>query len=315
MNDFRIDGLDKPVSQLIMGSDYFSPDVYELVCRNLDNFTAIGGNTIDTAFGYSGGKSEMAIGMWIEERGNRDQIRVWTKGAGPSEDAIYRVNPKVIREELEISLERLRTDYVDLYALHRDDPGLPVGPIVEVLNALVEEGKIGAFGGSNWTWQRLEEANRYAASHGLRGFSFSSPNLSLAKAQEPYWVTCVSADEEMLSWHERTGMPLLSWSSQARGFFTGRFTPEDRSDADLVRVFYNDGNWERYRRAEQLAGEKHVNTIQIALAYVLNQPFRCGAIIGPRNEQEMNSCHQATTIELSREELDWLDLSNDRVKE
>jgi aryl-alcohol dehydrogenase-like predicted oxidoreductase len=312
MNYFKIEGLDQPVSQLIMGSDYFAPDVYELVSRNLDAFLAIGGNTIDTAFVYSGGKSEEAIGMWLEERRNRDQVRVWTKGAAP-QDGVLCVNRKVIREELEISLERLRTDFVDLYALHRDDPSLPVGPIVEALNELLEEGKIRTFGGSNWTWQRLEVANAYAAAHGLRGFSFNSPNLSLAKAQEPYWIDCVSVDEETARWHEKTGMPILSWSSQARGFFTGRFTPEDRSDADLVRVFYNDDNWERYRRAEQMARDKNVTTIQIALAYVLNQPFPCGALIGARNEQEMKSCHEATEIRLTREEMTWLDLSSEQV--
>ncbi len=91
-------------------------------------------------------------------------------------------------------------------------------------------------------------------------------------------------------------MPLFSWSSQARGFFTGRFTPEDRSNEDLVRVFYNDENWERYRRAEQLAKEKGVETIQISLAYVLNQSFPAAAIIGPQNHKEMVSCREAANI-------------------
>jgi aryl-alcohol dehydrogenase-like predicted oxidoreductase len=305
MNYLQVQGLDSPVSQLIMGSDYFAPDVYELVCQNLDAFMRLGGNTIDTAYVYSGGKSEVAIGMWMEERRNRDKIRIWTKGATPRNGA-PRVNREAIREELNISLERLRTEYVDLYALHRDDPSAPVGPIVEALHELVEEGKIRAFGGSNWTWQRMQEANRYAAANGLKGFTFSSPNLSLAKAQDPYWENCVSVDEETAQWHEKMRLPLLSWSSQARGFFTGRFTPEDRSDKDLVRVFYNDANWARYYRAEEMAKDKNATTIQIALAYVLNQPFPCAAIIGPRNEQEMNSCHEATEIKLTKEELRWL---------
>ena len=307
MKMLSIDGLAKPVSQLIMGSDYFSPEVYELVCNNLDSFTDIGGNTIDTAFIYCGGKSEQAIGMWMEERGNRDQIRVWTKGGHPNQHG-PQVNRVAARAELETSLERLRTDYIDLYALHRDAPDVEVGAILEMLNELVEEGKIHAFGGSNWTWQRLEEANAYAELHGLRGFSFSSPNLSLAKAQEPYWTDCISADDETLSWHKRVGLPIMSWSSQARGFFTGRFTRDDRSNEDLVRVFYNDANWERYDRAAQLADKKGVTTIQIALAYVLNQPFPTAAIIGPQNRAEMESCKDAAAIVLTPEEVAWLDL-------
>ncbi|WP_274649710.1 aldo/keto reductase [Paenibacillus humicola] len=307
MRTIALPGLKMNVTQLIMGSDYFSPDVYDLVRDNLDAFTAIGGNTIDTAYIYSGGRSEQAIGMWLEERGNRASINVWTKGAHPNKEGV-RVKKEFIDEELKISLDRLRTDYVDLYALHRDDPNVPVGHILEALNEHVEAGRILCFGASNWSTARLEEANRYAAEHGLRGFDFSSPNLSLAKAKEPYWKDCVSVDEPMMKWHEQSGLPIFSWSSQARGFFTGRFTPEDRSDADLVRVFYNDENWERYRRAEQLGKEKGKSTIQIALAYVLNQSFPTGAIIGARNKAEMESCLDATTIELTREEIEWLDL-------
>lgn len=80
----------------------------------------------------------------------------------------------------------------------------------------------------------------------------------------------------------------------------------------MVRVFYSDDNWERYRRAEQLAKEKQVETIQIALAYVLNQPFPTGAIIGPKNRKEMLSCAAGAAIELTPEEIAWLDLSADQ---
>jgi aryl-alcohol dehydrogenase-like predicted oxidoreductase len=309
MEYIKVEGLEKPVSQLIMGSMEFTPERFDEVCQTLDIFTAAGGNTIDTAYGYAEGKSERAIGNWIEERRNREQIQVWTKGAAPDNGIIHRVNREVIRRDLEISLERLKLDCVDLYALHRDDPSLPVGPIVEALNELREEGKIRAFGGSNWTWERLAEANGYAVSHGLVGFTFSSPNLSLAKAKEPYWIDCVSADEETVKWHKKSRMPLFSWSSQARGFFSGRFTPEDRSDSDVVRVYYNDDNWERYRRAGEMAREKGVSAIQIALAYVLNQPFPCCAIVGPRNDGEMSSCLKAMEIKLTEEEMNWLDLN------
>ncbi|WP_374017350.1 aldo/keto reductase [Paenibacillus thiaminolyticus] len=307
MKMLEIHGLDQPVSRLIMGSDFFTPETYGHVARVLDDFTALGGNTIDTAYIYCGGKSEQAIGMWLEERQNRKDIRIWTKGGHPNQDG-KQVNRQAIRDQLDESLERLRTDYVDLYALHRDDPDVEVAVILDILNELVEEGKIQAFGGSNWSWQRLQEANRYAEANGLRGFSFSSPNLSLAKAKEPYWPDCISADAETIGWHRRTGLALLSWSSQARGFFTGRYTREDCLDPDLVRVFYNDANWERYDRASKLAASKGVETIQIALAYVLHQPFPTGAIIGARNRKELESCFAAARLSLTEPEIAWLDL-------
>lgn len=309
MNKITIQGTAKPVSQLIMGSDFFRLDNPEEVDRVLAAYRNIGGNTIDTAHIYCSGESEQALGRWMEDNNNRDEIVILTKGAhhdskGP------RVNREAIYSDLMTSLERLRTESIELYALHRDDPSVPVGPILEALNEHIEAGRVQAIGASNWTHQRLQEANDYASSHGLAGFTFSSPNLSLAKANEPFWPGCVSADAETLSWHEQHQLPLLSWSSQARGFFTGRFTPDNLDNKDLVRVFYSDANWERLRRAEQLAKDKGATPIEIALAYVLNQSFPTCALIGARNEAEMNSCHAGAQLKLSREELSWLDLSS-----
>ena len=91
---------------------------------------------------------------------------LFTKGAHHDQNG-PRVNPEAIRHDLMTSLERMRTDYIDLYALHRDDPATPVGVIVEALNEHLEAGRIRAFGGSNWTHQRFQEANDYAASMAL----------------------------------------------------------------------------------------------------------------------------------------------------
>lgn len=308
MDYIHIQGCPKPVSRLMKGSDYFTHDSYEKASANMDAFLAIGGNSVDSAHIYCGGQSEEVLGRYMEERGNRDEIVILTKGAHHDKNG-HRVTKEAIDHDLKISLERLRTDYIDLYALHRDDPSMPVEIIVDALNAHIEAGSVKAIGVSNWTWQRIEEANRYASANGLAGFTFSSPNLSLAKPNEPFWTGCVSADEETCSWHEKEQLPLLSWSSQARGFFTGRFTPEVRDNADLVRVFYSEDNWERLARAKQLAEEKGVTAIQIALAYVLNQPFPTCALIGAQTAAELHSCDEGSRIKLTKEEMAWLDLS------
>jgi len=312
MDYITIKGSRLPVSRLVKGTDYFYHDSYELAAANMDAFLALGGNAVDSAHIYCGGQSEEVLGRYMEERGNRDRIVILTKGAHHDHNG-PRVNKQAIDHDLRVSLERLRTDHIELYALHRDDPDTPVGVIIEALNAHIESGTIGAIGGSNWTWQRLQEANAYAEAHGLVGFTFSSPNLSLAKAQEPYWKDAVSADEATIAWHEKHQLALLSWSSQARGFFTGRFTPEVKDDPDLVRVFYNDDNWERLARAKRLAAERGVTAIQIALAYVLNQPFPTCALIGARNAEELRSCDEAMKLVLTREEMDWLDLKRETV--
>lgn len=307
MEYISIPGSGKPVSRLIMGSDFFRGDNDDLVFKIVDDFLAIGGTTIDTAHVYCRGESERAIGRYIRSRGNRDKLTILTKGAHHDKNG-PRVNPEAIAADIAVSLERMSIEHIELYALHRDDPNVPVAVIVDALNRHIDAGRIGAIGGSNWSWQRLEEANDYAAKHGLAGFTFSSPNLSLAKPNEPFWAGCISVDDETAAWHEKSGLPVLSWSSQARGFFTGRFSPEVRDNADMVRVFYSDANWERLRRAESLAGEKGVSTVQIALAYVLNQPFPTCALIGAQSEAELESCRVGSQIRLTAQELAWLDL-------
>lgn len=307
MKHVNISAVEKPISSLILGSDYFTPQNQEKVNEMIEAFVEVGGNTIDTAYIYAGGESEKAIGHWIDQSSNRDKLNIWTKGGHPNQNG-HTINHGELYDQLQTSLERLKTDHVELYALHRDDLTVRVEDILEWLNEHVQAGRIHAFGASNWSTERLEEANQYAAKNGMQGFSFSSPNLSLAKAKEPYWPGCVSADQQMIKWHEQSQLPLFSWSSQARGFFTGRFTRDNLENEDLVRVFYNDENWERYDRAEKLAQEKQCSLIEVALAYVLNQSFPTGAIIGPQNRQELQSCGRGASISLTADEVAYLDL-------
>ncbi|WYP24813.1 aldo/keto reductase [Alkalihalobacillus sp. FSL W8-0930] len=307
MNHINISAVKKPISSLILGSDYFTPQNQEKVNEMIEAFVEVGGNTIDTAYIYAGGESEKAIGQWIDQASNRDILNIWTKGGHPNQHG-HTINQVELYDQLQTSLERLKTDHVELYALHRDDLTVRVEDILEWLNEHVQAGRIQAFGASNWSVERLQEANQYAAKNGMQGFSFSSPNLSLAKAKEPYWPGCVSADQQMIEWHEQSKLPLFSWSSQARGFFTGRFTRDNLENEDLVRVFYNDENWERYDRAEKLSKEKQCSLIEVALAYVLNQSFPTGAIIGPQNRQELQSCGRGASLTLSADEIAYLDL-------
>lgn len=300
--------LGRKLSRLVLGSMVFSREALDTTFELLDAWRAIGGNVVDTAHVYGGGESERALGLWLKERGCREEIVILTKGAHHNADR-RRVTPEDITCDLRDSLARLRVETIDLYMLHRDDPTVPVGPIVEALNEHLCAGRIRAFGASNWTPARLEEANAYAASCGLQGFVASSPNLSLAVPNEPVWEGCISAcDAESKAWYARTRMPLFAWSSQARGFFTGRFSPDRPEDETMVRVYYHPDNWERLRRATQLGQRRGFTANQVALAWVLHQTFPTFPLIGPQNVAELRSSCAALELELSAEEVGWLNL-------
>ncbi|MCM3632793.1 aldo/keto reductase [Paenibacillus camelliae] len=309
MQSIGIDGVRKPITKLVLGSMMLNIERQEYSEELLDCYVERGGNTIDTAKVYGPGSAK-AIGQWISKRNNREGIVLIGKGAHPDANG-PRVNKAEIERDIEETFEWMQTDYVDVYMLHRDDPQKSVGYILEILNEQLEAGKCHALGVSNWTTARIEEANQYAESHGLRGFVCNSPNLSLAKPNEPRWEGCISANEVYVDWHERTQLPLLSWSSQAGGFFTGRYSPSYKDDLEAVRVYYNDENWERYRRASELAAEKGRSTNDIALSFVLHQPFPTCAIIGPNNTTELTSSLEALHVSLTPSEVSWLDLKQD----
>jgi aryl-alcohol dehydrogenase-like predicted oxidoreductase len=205
----------------------------------------------------------------------------------------------------------MQTDHVDIYLMHRDNPEVPVGEFIEVLNEHVKAGRIGAFGGSNWALSRVEEANAYAAAKGLQGMSAVSNNFSLARMISPVWTGCIAAsDPDSRAWLTKTQLPLLSWSSQARGFFTERadYPVETQPDREMARCWYSADNLKRRARAMELAKKKKVLPINIALAYVLGQPFPTFPLIGPRTLAELRTSLPALDVKLTARELRWLNL-------
>lgn len=302
----KVPGLDKPVSRLVMGVD--NQESLPHAAAMFDDYLERGGNTFDTAWVYDfdGGHSEAVWGDWLRARGGRDDLVLISKGAHTPN-----CTPEAMQREFAESLERLSTDHADIYILHRDNLQVPVGEFVDVLNQHVRAGKFKVFGGSNWSLERVAEANAYAAKHGLQGFSVLSNQLSLARLLSPIWAGCVSAgDLDSRRWLTEQQLALFAWSSQARGFFTDRAAPDRLDDAELVRCWYSPENFQRRERAQQLARKKGVDPINVALAWVLAQPFPCFSLIGPRTLAETASSFRALEVTLSAEELAWLDLAD-----
>jgi aryl-alcohol dehydrogenase-like predicted oxidoreductase len=219
-------------------------------------------------------------------------------------------HPEAISSQLTSTLERLRTEYLDVYLLHRDNPDIPVGEFIEALNEETRRGRIRVFGCSNWTVERIKMANAYAEGRGLAAFGASSVNFSLATWNEPWWEGCISAsDAQSRNWYEVTQMPLLAWSSQASGFFAGDVSPEtarSEFEREMMRVWWNPANVLRRQRTHELARSKGCESIQIALAYVLHQPLKLWALIGPRRPSETQQSINAFHVHLSPQEIRWL---------
>ena len=291
-----VDGVDKPVSRVVMGT--LNRHDLRHASVMYDDFFEMGGTCFDTARTYGDGRSEATLGLWLRNRGVRDQVVIVTKGAHTPN-----CYPEVVTTQLAQSLDALGTDHVDVYLLHRDNPEVPVGEFVDLLDEHASAGRIRTFGGSNWTIARFEEANEYAARHGRTGFAVLSNNFSLARMLEPPWEGCVAAsDPESKRWLEARQVPLLSWSSQAQGFFA------TDGPGSFPASWHSHDNEERRERTRALAKEKGADPTTIALAYVLAQPFPVFPIIGPAAMRETASSLEALTVQISPEEMEWLNL-------
>lgn len=312
MRTGRVPGLDRPVSRIVLGTALLDTARPEQAFSTMDAYAESGGNCLDTAWIYgNNGSSESIVGQWLTRTGTRDQTVVVGKGA-----CSRNCRPEDIQIDLAASLDRLQTDHVDIYLMHRDNPDVPVGEFVDALNALVGNGQASVFGGSNWTPARIEEANSYAAAHGLLGFSASSPNFSLAVWNEPTWEdTVTAADPHSRAWYARhPEVALFAWSSQAAGFFTGRYgewSYDDPTAADVVRVWFSESNLERLSRAREVGLRRGVDANQVALAYVLAQPFTVFALIGPLSAEEARASLRADHIHLTPDELSYLNLDDE----
>ena len=316
----HVPGIDKPISRLVQGCVRTSSQRQEQDFALFDAVWELGCNAFDTAAGYGAGDSERVLGRWVQQRGIRDKAVLITKGAHPSM-VRRRVTPFDITADLHDSLANFKTDYIDLYLLHRDDPDVPVGPIVEILSEHVRTGKIRAFGGSNWSHERLAEANAYARDHGLIPFAVSSPNFCLAERLGEPWAGCLAIGgpkgREAMAWYARERMPLFSWSSLAAGLFSGRFrrdnldTFTDGLDHVCIKAYCYEENFQRLDRAEALAREKGCTAAQVALAYVFHQPVDIFALLGCRNGEEFRENLAAFQLHLSPEEVAWLELARD----
>lgn len=317
----RIDGIDKPISRLLQGSIPLSKDDRDGNFRLLDACFENGYNAYDTAHSYGAGFTDTEVGAWIKSRGIRDEVVILAKCAHPENGIADRVRPEYIRSDLAESLERLQTDTVELFLLHRDSRDYPVGEIVDVLHEAKEAGQIDVYGGSNWLGDRVKAANDYAAANSKTPFTVSSPQFSVAEMIKPAWEGCTSVSgeggEADRAFYDENEISLFTWSSLAGGFMTGKFTRDNLDtftaymDTNPIAAYAYESNFQRLDRVIELAADKSLSPAQISVAYVLSSNPRYHAIVANWEVEQVPDNAAAASIQLSAEEIAWLELKTE----
>ena len=282
MTTFKIDNI-LEVSKICIGADHFGTSVdNKTASRILDEYVERGGSFIDTANVYgkwvrgAGNASEKFLGEWLKS--TKKQVVIATKGAHYNFDTptLMRLDKKDIRADLEESLTALKRECIDFYWLHRDDISKPIGEILEAMESFRREGKILLYGASNFTGERLYEAEKYAREHNIRGFSAVSNQHSAATVNRGFntnpdtSLVIHGADEERF--HKETGTPLIPYQSTARGYFAKTATGVSVSP-ELIRAYDNEETRKTYKEILALAERESCSVQAASLIYLTTAPY------------------------------------------
>jgi aryl-alcohol dehydrogenase-like predicted oxidoreductase len=299
------------VSKLCLGTMMFGAwgntdhdDSVRIIHRALD----AGVNFVDTADVYSEGESEAIVGKALAG-GRRDEVVLATKfwgsmGDGPNRGGASR---RWIFEEVEHSLRRLGTDWIDLYQLHRPVPGTDIDETLGALTDLVQQGKVRYIGSSSFSGAEIVEAQWTARERNLQRFRTEQP---------PYSLLVRGIEVDVLPVAQRHGMGILTYSPLAGGWLSGRWsadaTPTSPARKRLAARFdmslaENQRKLEAVQALGAVAEDAGLSLIELAIAFVVNHPAVTSAIIGPRTMEQLDSQLPAADVTLSPEQLDRID--------
>ena len=300
------------VSELCLGAMMFGAwgnpdhdDSVRIIHRALEG----GINFIDTADVYSawapgnrGGESETMIGHWLKARGGRDKVIIATKvgmDMGQGRKGLSRAH---IRRSVDDSLQRLQTDYIDLYQAHADDEGTPLAETLHAFNELIAEGKVRAIGASNYSAERLAEALQVSAAEGLARYESLQPHYNLYtrdKFEGPSAAVCLEQD-----------VGVIPYYSLASGFLSGKY----RSKADLhgargggVGAMLNPRGFAILDALDAASAELNARPAQVALAWLMAKPAITAPIASATSLEQLQDLIASVQLKLPAEVMTRLD--------
>jgi aryl-alcohol dehydrogenase-like predicted oxidoreductase len=311
MEKRRLGNTGLSIAPLAFGGNVFGWTVDEPTSFNLlDAFVAAGFDLIDTADIYSrwvpgnqGGESETIIGKWLRQSGKRDRVIVATKVGmemGPDQKGLSK---SYILRSAEASLERLQTDYIDLYQAHQDDPDTPLEETLEAFARLIEQGKVRAIGASNYTGKRLAQALAVSHEHSYPRYESLQPNYNLYDRAE--------YETDLESVCLENGIGVISYFSLAKGFLTGKY----RSEADLsksprgqgIKAYLNERGFRILRALDEVSEQYHSTPARVALAWLIARPSITAPIASATSLEQLDDLIAATRLKLDRPAIDRLD--------
>ncbi len=270
----------------------------------LDKYYELGGRTVDTARMYDqlGQPSEAVIGYWLKSRSVRSDITLVTKGGFPRE----RMKPNLIKDDIEQSLDLLGCA-PDIYLLHRDEPTTHVGEFVELCNRFTKQGYTKAWGLSNWDNDRISEAKSYAKNHGLVEPCLSQIQWSLAvtTGKRAGDDTLVCMNEERKSDYAQSGMAVMAFASQAKGFFS-KYASGAPFSQKVIDRFVSPKNLERAERVRMLSNELGVSAAAVAISYIVSAGLNSATVVGCLNEAQLCDSMTALNLNLTKEQCQYL---------
>ena len=287
-----------PIGSISTWRIYWGPQDEQQAIRALEVALDLGVNWIDTAPFYGWGRAEELVGKVL--RGKRDRVYVFTKcGTLRDKRGEYEnLAPESIRQEVEASLRRLQTDYLDLYQFHDPDPLTPMTTSWEAMQQLIREGKVRYAGLSNHPASLMEQAMTIAP---------------ITSTQEQYSLLHRSIEHELLPFARQHQIGVLAWSPLASGFLTDDFTLEKLDPADFRRKhpYAQEPAWSKLRSIRQhlqtIAQDHHQTLVSLAMAWVLNTAGITGAMMGIRAEQEARSMMDGASWKLTAQEVQAID--------
>lgn len=311
MEKRRLGRSDLMVSPLCLGGNVFGWTADEATSfKVLDAYVEAGLNFIDTADVYStwvpghkGGESETIIGKWMKARGHRSRLVIATKVGSEMGPGRKGLSKSYIRSAVEASLQRLQTDYIDLYQSHRDDLDTPQQETLGAYEELIREGKVRAIGASNFTTARLKEALEISTELGLPRYESLQPKYNLSDRAE------YESELESLCLQEEIGV--IPYYGLASGFLTGKY----RSEADFGKsvrggrmAAYLDDRGRRILAAlDAVSARRNATPAQIALAWLMARPGLTAPIASATSEEQIRDLVRATEVRLDPEDIAQLD--------